>query len=317
MNEINYTIIIPHKNIPSLLQRCIDSIPYREDLQVIVVDDNSECDKVDFEHFPGLKEKHVEVVFTKEGKGAGYARNIGLRHAKGKWILFADADDFFNTCFLETIDKYCNSNYEIIYFGINSVYSDNLEIANRAHYINDYIKNDLEQNSTFENSRFKRYSPWAKLISRIFIEKHNISFEERKASNDIWFSILSGYHAKNVYADITPIYCLTIRKGSLEMTINHSLYEERFSAACNVNDFLYKNNLNKYHFNLWRYLIVYRRFGIKLFIRKFFEICIHYKSHYDILIKDLYLIISELINMKRENRIIKSYYVINKNKQYK
>ena len=298
MNEINYSIIIPHKNIPSLLQRCIDSIPNREDIQVIVVDDNSDCDEVDFDHFPGLNEKHIEVIFTKEGKGAGYARNVGLKHAKGKWVIFADADDFFNTCFLETIDKYCNSNYEIIYFGINSVYSDNMEIANRAHYINDYIKNDLEQNSTFENSRFKRYSPWAKLISRIFIEKHNISFEERKASNDIWFSILSGYHAKNVYADITPIYCLTIRKGSLEMTINHSLYEERFSAACNVNDFLHNINHYKYRINLWSYLIVYRHFGMKLLLRNLIDICRNYNNSYIELFGDFYKIIHEIINKK-------------------
>ena len=39
---INYSIIIPHKNTPNLLQQCLDSIPYRDDIQIIVVDDNSE-----------------------------------------------------------------------------------------------------------------------------------------------------------------------------------------------------------------------------------------------------------------------------------
>ncbi|MDR2475404.1 MAG: glycosyltransferase family 2 protein, partial [Bacteroidales bacterium] len=37
----NYSIIIPHKDIPDLLRRCLDSIPYRNDLQIIIVDDNS------------------------------------------------------------------------------------------------------------------------------------------------------------------------------------------------------------------------------------------------------------------------------------
>ena len=85
---INYSIIIPHKNIPDLLQRCLNSIPRRTDIQIIVVDDNSDPKKVDFEHFPGVGEKCVEVYFTKEGKGAGYARNMGLKYAKGKWLLF-------------------------------------------------------------------------------------------------------------------------------------------------------------------------------------------------------------------------------------
>lgn len=34
-----YSIIIPHKNILKLLQRCLDSIPERDDVQVIIVDD--------------------------------------------------------------------------------------------------------------------------------------------------------------------------------------------------------------------------------------------------------------------------------------
>ena len=49
-----YSVIIPHKNTPELLQRCLASIPKRVDIQVIVVDDNSDLDKVDFYHFPGI-----------------------------------------------------------------------------------------------------------------------------------------------------------------------------------------------------------------------------------------------------------------------
>ena len=38
---MNFTIIIPHKNIPHLLERLIKSIPVRDDLEIIVVDDHS------------------------------------------------------------------------------------------------------------------------------------------------------------------------------------------------------------------------------------------------------------------------------------
>ena len=87
MNQYNYSIIIPHHNIPKLLCRCLNSIPIRKDIQIIVVDDNSNPDIVDFNTFPGLNDSFVEVYLTKEGKGAGYARNIGLQHAKGKWLF--------------------------------------------------------------------------------------------------------------------------------------------------------------------------------------------------------------------------------------
>ena len=37
-NDIIYSIIIPHHNIPDLLRRSLTSIPFREDIQVIIVD---------------------------------------------------------------------------------------------------------------------------------------------------------------------------------------------------------------------------------------------------------------------------------------
>ena len=54
----NYSFIIPHKNCPDLLQRCVDSIPERDDVQVIVVDDNSDDSKK-----PSLKNhKNLQVI---------------------------------------------------------------------------------------------------------------------------------------------------------------------------------------------------------------------------------------------------------------
>lgn len=43
---IKYSIIIPHKNIPECLERCLKTIPWRQDVQVIVVDDGSEEEAV-------------------------------------------------------------------------------------------------------------------------------------------------------------------------------------------------------------------------------------------------------------------------------
>ena len=49
MNKMyKYSFIIPHKNCPELLWRCIQSIPERADVQIIVVDDNSDPEIVDF-----------------------------------------------------------------------------------------------------------------------------------------------------------------------------------------------------------------------------------------------------------------------------
>ena len=75
---INYSIIIPHKNIPALLIRCIRSIPRRDDIQIIVVDDNSDNANTYLSIYPELRQSNIEMYLTKEGRGAGYARNVSF-----------------------------------------------------------------------------------------------------------------------------------------------------------------------------------------------------------------------------------------------
>lgn len=114
---INYSIIIPHKNTPLLLRRCLDSIPERDDIEVIIVDDNSMNINWDDWKF----NTNVSLLKTYKNKGAGFARNIGLKRAVGKWILFADSDDFFSQQFTLLLDGYRDSDYDIIYFRFFSV----------------------------------------------------------------------------------------------------------------------------------------------------------------------------------------------------
>ena len=239
MKDINYTIIIPHKNIPDLLRRCLASIPRREDIQIIVVDDNSDPEKVDFDHFPGVGEPCVEVYFTKEGKGAGYARNVGLKYAKGKWIIFADADDFFNPHLLANIDKYKCSSFDIIYWSINSVFSDTLKPTDRGMQINAYIKAASE--GDLKSADFIKYTflyPSAKMIKRKLIEDNRIRFDEVPASNDTMFSVKAAALAKYIYFETSKIYCLTRREGSIVGTLTYKNLHSRLVVSFDLYNFL-------------------------------------------------------------------------------
>ena len=77
MSDLNFSIIIPHYNIPKLLQRCLDSIPQRPDLEVIVVDDNSSPDIVDFNHFPGSDRSDVKLILDKKGEAVAMPATLG------------------------------------------------------------------------------------------------------------------------------------------------------------------------------------------------------------------------------------------------
>lgn len=212
----NYSIIIPHKDIPDLLQRCLDSIPVRDDVEVIVVDDNSDPKKVDFEHFPGLERDNTRVIFSKDGGGAGHARNVGLDHARGRWIVFADADDFFTEDFNGLLDETVDAEEDIVFFDYINVLSKKptQQVTDRNRY-KKFISAYLDGDKSESDLRIYFFVPWCKFIKRELIEHHRIRFHEVKWNNDLFFSVQAGCLAKTIAVSGKEAYVVTLREGSL------------------------------------------------------------------------------------------------------
>ena len=212
---IDYSIIIPHKNTPNLLQFCLDSIPLREDVQVIVVDDNSSADIVNFERFPKRGGVHYEYYLTKEGKGAGYARNVGLRHAEGQWVLFVGADDFLLPNVSEILDREKDTKADIIYFRPKAVMlEDRVTESQRASSYNDLIDQFI-QSSDDSQLRCRWLSDTNKFYRLQLIKDNGISFDEILYSNDNVFSVKAAVCANKIAVRDYSFYCITESRNSL------------------------------------------------------------------------------------------------------
>lgn len=252
---INYSIIVPHKNIPKLLQRCLDSIPQRNDLEVIVVDDNSNPDIVNFDDFPGFDRKDTTIIFDKSGKGAGRARNIGLQYAQGKWLLFADSDDYFNYCFNDMLNLYKEDSADIIYFFVSSVDCETYINSGRADAFNDIYKQYLDNNIEAEGLiRYIVSAPWGKFIKRSLIINNQISCEETSRCNDVRFSYLIGYYANTLKVDEHAIYCLTSRSLSLSNTISEEKIVDKIRVFARRERFLKEHKITIPRGNEFAYL---------------------------------------------------------------
>lgn len=213
-----FSVIIPHYNIPNLLIRCLKSIPVTEDIQVIVVDDNSPNAETYLNKYPDLSRPYLEFIRTTKGGGAGYARNVGMEHAKGKWLLFADADDFYADGMYDIISQWKDSDADVIYFKNQCVSSDDLtrSFSNMCSY-NDYIDTCIKEG----DERFVRLMfcvPWCKLYRRGFVEHRSFRFDEVPYSNDVFFSFCTGYYARKIEVVDTILYVYTRRKESLSGT---------------------------------------------------------------------------------------------------
>jgi len=250
MDNINLSIIIPHYNDVTLLEKLLDSIPKKDDIEVIIVDDKSNKELIKYEQ---LKNKYNLSNFyflnnTRNKKGAGVCRNIGLKNASGKWILFADSDDFFVDGFYKKIRKYFNSNYEVVFFPPTSIYIDSGELAGR-HKNFMKILDDYSKNHNLENElaiRYKIPNPISKLIRQNFIKQNDLSFDEVIASNDVMFSTKLGYYMDNFKVDKETIYCITRNKGSLTVNKSKKIFNSRLKVYINYCNFLTKNLKKNY-----------------------------------------------------------------------
>lgn len=242
-----YSIIIPHHNIPHLLKRCLSSIPQREDVQVIVVDDKS-----DKQYLPALQNLEAEFawstfIYLPESKGAGYARNIGLSHAKGDYILFADADDFFNYCINSVFDDCKNKDADIVFFNANSLDTDTYMPTYRCLHLNEMIKayRKHPDKAIFE-LKYAFGEPWCKMVKRKLIEENDIRFSETIIHNDTRYSYLVGFYSENIHVDERAIYCVTDRIGSVSKRVSLDRLLTRTAVFAEANQFFKKHHINRF-----------------------------------------------------------------------
>lgn len=233
MNAINYkySIIIPHRNLPDLLQRCLDSIPDRDDVQVIIVDDKSDPEKVVLGQFPGLGRKNTEVYFDKTGRGAGRARNVGLEHACGEWLLFADCDDYYNTQNLNRLmDMKIPEQYQVVAWGTETKSFD----GSTEFFFADN-RCSIEPFS-FE-SAIKQFAPWRTMVRASVVRNNNIRFEEILASNDLMFHLMVMGSISHEQVGWFPqvIYTWEKRQGSLMHRFTKAPMLARFEASLRAN----------------------------------------------------------------------------------
>ena len=215
MDSTAFSIIIPHKNTPKTLQYCLKSIPVRDDVQVIVVDDNSNSNIVDFNSFPQWGGKYYECYFTKKSGGAGYARNIGLKHAKGEWVLFADADDYFTDKVNAIFDLVLQNTSDLVFTRPQSVMLfDRKTPSKRADHYNSLI-DDYIYYGNDNDIRAEFWVPWSKFIKLSLIKQYDVRFDEIPYSNDLFFSTKLGCVANSISVINDYLYCVTESNNSL------------------------------------------------------------------------------------------------------
>jgi glycosyltransferase involved in cell wall biosynthesis len=242
--------------------------------QVVVVDDASNKSCVEKLHALEGKFENVEWVYLTQNLGGGGARNIGLDKAKGEYVIFADADDFFLPTFATILDKYAYEHEaDIIFCNAISLYNETYLPCGRVNHLQKFIQQaetDYEQAEL--NLRYLFGEPWCRIIKRDTIEKYAIRFDQIKSHNDTSFAYLLGYYAKKILVEKTAIYCVTRSAISVSTENYEGKLENRVNVFSRKNKFLADHNIPVFdNLLISSFLIAYKS-GDRIMLKKLMTI---------------------------------------------
>lgn len=211
MESLKVSVIIPVYNAEKYLAECMDSVIGQtlKNIEIICVDDGSTD-----ESFKILKEyekndRRIRLL-RQENAGAGAARNTGLAAAKGEYLSFLDADDFFEPYMLErAYSKAKKQKAQVTVFGSDQ-YREDLESFQevswtlKKHALPPYRPMNYQ---TFTENVFKVFVGWTwdKLFEREFILKYQLKFQEQRTSNDLLFVFTAIVLAERIEVEETVL----------------------------------------------------------------------------------------------------------------
>lgn len=188
------SFILPIYNVEKYLSECVESIlvqTYR-DFEILLVDDGSP------DNCPALcdewakKDSRIKALHKSNG-GLSDARNYGLEHAQGDYVIFVDSDDFWvgKDC-LGNLMKVVDAHSECDFIGFNCsyYYSDTKTYTKWVAYdknLSEPIDKDTAMRSLVASGTLPM-SAWLKVISRKSLSDMGLRFIKGTIAEDIpWF----------------------------------------------------------------------------------------------------------------------------------
>lgn len=241
--QYNYSIIIPHYNSAESLERLLTSIPEREDIQVIIIDDCSTRNLLQFNELRNRFKGYIWLI-TEKNRGAGHARNSGIKYALGRWVIFADADDYFSDRFNDILNDYIDCYLDIIFFNVNLMFHEG---SKRQSTRFNNFRDQYLTTGDIEHIKFKNTYPWGKFYKLSLIQDYKIKFSETYMANDVMFSLKADFFSDNIKIDKRVMYNYSVGDNSLCCSVNSKYLWQEFKILCLRYKFLKDNSLTNWN----------------------------------------------------------------------
>ena len=236
-------------NVENHLEDCLDSVVNQtlKEIEVICVNDGSTDGSLDILEKFAEKDQRITIM-DQENRGAGAARNKGLEIARGEYLSFLDADDFFEPDMLEKAFNYSWKNslditvYRVKTFDNRTSKVRNINYDIRKKYL---PKKDVFNYNDFPGYIFNTFKnwPWNKLFKRNFILKNNIQFQELFRTNDLLFTCKALIKADRISVLDIPLIYYRIDHDFHSQNTNHKHPFDFYHAMLALKSFLIDENI--------------------------------------------------------------------------
>ncbi len=262
---MKFSVIIPVYNCEKYIVRCVQSLLHQigKNDEIIILDDGS-TDLSYNKCLETFKSDYRVRIIKKENSGVSDTRNLGIEKAKGKYILFIDADDWVSDGYINSIYKIINNNPEIqlINFGFFSEVENNNEIVSvdEIKYIDRFYKtnNDIVKDiiNLYESSML--YNIWNKVYVKKVIKENNLKFKDRYFGEDMLFNRDYLACVDNFYNSSKCFYhYIRERDDSVTTRFKKDIFEIRKNEFLEFNEYFKSLNLSEnyyYEFSCRRFV---------------------------------------------------------------
>ena len=208
------SIIVPIYNTEKYLDRCLNTLLHQdlrpEEYEIIVINDGTKNYSAEIVEKYMAENPHISYI-DPEIKGDFEIRNVGISHARGKYIYFVDSDDFIATQVMGKITSFMNqAELDVFGFGITNTSNSSLPTPAVEKSVQGI---QIDDGPTFiSKTNFSNESVWL-VINREFLGLHNISYPPKAGFPKGVFTLQVIYNARRlavipdiIYADFQYPY---------------------------------------------------------------------------------------------------------------
>ena len=226
---IKYSVIIPVYNAEKTLNRCVDSLLAENypDCEIILINDGSKDRSGEI--CRDYADRCANIVYIeKENGGVSTARNAGLDHARGEYIVFVDSDDYVTPGFFRGMDEHgIRADADLCHFSFCSDDGKGKRdlISAAAYYAS---RKEAMPALVDAICRKEINMPWSKRYRRSIIEEHKLRFPVgASVAEDRVFNICYSFYINSFQISDSVVYCVnTENEASLSRKRHDDLHQQ-------------------------------------------------------------------------------------------